>query len=90
MKKEPSNLAKAAVSILCDFKFAVLDVNSGECQFQQNMAQTGSFYDQFQQGAISLLTYIGLGMKEIRQEFSKMCDMIPSHLKLVFLSLTSE
>lgn len=54
------------------------------------MEQKGSFYDRFQQGAISFLTYIGLGMKDIRQKFSKMCRKIPSHLKLVFLSVTSE
>lgn len=33
MKEDPieTNLAKKAVSILCDFKFAVLDVDSREC-----------------------------------------------------------
>lgn len=47
MKEEPTetNLGKAAISILCYFKFAMLDVNNGEHQFQQNMKQTGSFSD---------------------------------------------
>lgn len=54
------------------------------------MEQRGSFYDWFQQEEISLLIFIGLGMKEIRQEFSKMCRKTLSHLKLVFLLVTNE
>lgn len=48
MEEEPTeaNLAKTVVNILRYFKFAMLDGNNGECQFQQNTEQTGLFYDQ--------------------------------------------
>ena len=43
------------------------------------MKQRGSFNDGVQQGEISFVTFSGLEMKEIRQEFSKAGRKIPSY-----------